>query len=83
MSAPFTIALTESELVVLHDVLGKLSDREDFERLVPDRGDQQAIHNLVCLFERENPISFPAGLRGAPERGARRSPPGAVAPYFE
>jgi hypothetical protein len=52
MSASFTIALTESELVVLHDVLGKLSDREDFERLVPDRGDQQAIHNLVCLFER-------------------------------
>jgi hypothetical protein len=58
MSASFTIALTESELVVLHDALGKLSDREDFERLVPDKGDQQAIHNLVCLFERENPISF-------------------------
>ena len=58
MSASFTIALTESELVVLHDVLGKLSDREDFERLVPDKGDQQAIHNLVCLFERENPIAF-------------------------
>ena len=58
MSASFTIALTESELVVLHDALGKLSDREDFERLVPDKGDQQAIHNVVCLFERENPISF-------------------------
>jgi hypothetical protein len=58
MSASFTIALTESELVVLHDALGKLSDRKDFERLVPDKGDQQAIHNLVCLFERENPISF-------------------------
>ena len=58
MSAPFTIALSESELVVLHDVLGKLSEREDFERLVPDKGDQQAIHNLVCLFERENVVSF-------------------------
>jgi hypothetical protein len=39
-------------------VLGKLSEREDFERLVPDRGDQQAVHNLVCLFERENVVAF-------------------------
>ena len=55
---PYTIELSESELVVLHDVLHRLSEREDFDGLVPDRGDQQAIYNLVSLFERENPISF-------------------------
>jgi hypothetical protein len=55
---PYTIELSESELVVLHEVIDRLSEREDFETLVPDKGDQQAIHNLVCLFERENPIAF-------------------------
>jgi hypothetical protein len=39
-------------------VLDTLGDREDLDRLVPDPADRQAIHNLVCLLERENPVIF-------------------------
>jgi len=50
------IELTESELVVLDAALSRLADRPDFEVLVPEAADRQAIHNLVCLLERDDPF---------------------------
>jgi hypothetical protein len=58
MRTDYTISLTESELIVLDATLDRLAERDDFERLVPDRADRQAIHNLVALLERVNPIVF-------------------------
>jgi len=56
MTQRHTIELTESELIVLNAVLDRLEGRDDFETLVPDQADRQAIHNLVCLLERVDPI---------------------------
>lgn len=50
--------LDDDEVTVLNHVISALAERDDFEQLVPHRADQQAIHNLVCLLEREDRIAF-------------------------
>jgi len=52
--------LDEDEVVVLNHVIHALTERDDFETLVPDRSDRQAIHNLLCLLEREDPFVLDA-----------------------
>jgi hypothetical protein len=58
MSQPVSIELTEPELIVLNAVLSRLAERPDFGELVPDKADRQALHNLVCLLERADPVVF-------------------------
>jgi len=52
--------LEDAELTVLNHVMSTLAERDDFETLVPHPADQQAIHNLVALLEREDPVVFAA-----------------------
>ena len=48
--------LDDAELTVLNHVMSALAERDDFETLVPHPADRQAIHNLVALLEREDPV---------------------------
>jgi hypothetical protein len=49
------LQLDDNEIVVLNHVIHALTNRADFEALVPDRADRQALHSLLCLLEREDP----------------------------
>jgi hypothetical protein len=55
MSEPHRLELSDSEVIVLDALLSQLTGRPDFEKLIPDEADRQAIHNLICLLERIDP----------------------------
>jgi hypothetical protein len=55
MTEPHRLELSDSEVIVLDALLDQLTDRPDFESLIPDEADRQALHNLVCLLERIDP----------------------------
>ena len=50
--------LEDHEVTVLNSVIYRLTERDDFERLVPHPADQQAVHNLLALLEREDNVIF-------------------------
>jgi hypothetical protein len=54
----FRIELTQDELVVLDDLLERLSQRRDFASIFPEKGDRVALWNLHCLVEELNPLAF-------------------------
>jgi hypothetical protein len=55
MTEPHRLELSDSEVIVLDALLNQLTGRPDFENLIPDDADRQALHNLVCLLERVDP----------------------------
>ncbi len=58
MTEAHRIELSDSEVIVLDALHNQLTGRPDFETLVPDEADRQALHNLICLLERINPAVF-------------------------
>ncbi len=50
--------LEDHEVIVLDRVIGEITERDDFEVLVPHPADRQALHNLLCLLEREDVAVF-------------------------
>jgi hypothetical protein len=67
MTEPHHIELSDAEVIVLDAVLNQLTSRQEFEHLVADEADRQALHNLVCLLERIDPAVL------APDYDARLS----------
>jgi hypothetical protein len=58
MSDAFNIELSEHEVVLLNSTLNRLAERPDFERLIPEKGDRQAVQNLIALLERVDTAAF-------------------------
>ena len=68
--------LDDHEVSVLNFVIYTPTERDDFERLVPHPADQQALHNLLALLEREDHIVFSANHAEELERARARVLPG-------
>ena len=64
--------LDDHEVSVLQHVIYELTERDDFERLVPHPADRQALHNLHALLEREDHIVFSPDYKAALERARER-----------
>jgi len=64
--------LEDAEVTVLNHVIFALSERDDFEHLVPDAADRQAVHNLLALLEREDPAVFSADYDKRLEQARRQ-----------
>lgn len=52
--------LSDDEVTVLNHVIHVLAERGDFEQLIPDAADRQALHNLLSLLEREDKVVLSA-----------------------
>lgn len=55
---PERFDLNDDEVTVLNHVIHALTQRDDFEQLVPDAADRQAVHNLLAVLEREDNVVF-------------------------
>jgi hypothetical protein len=66
------LKLDDDEIVVLNHLNHALTKRADFEALVPDRADRQALHNLLCLLEREDPNVLDPGYGEHVQRARER-----------
>lgn len=64
--------LSDDELVVLNHVIHALAERDDFEQLVADPADRQALHNLLALLEREDAAAFSDDYENLVEEARRR-----------
>jgi hypothetical protein len=50
------LQLDDDEVTVLNYAIHALTERDDFEGLVPHAADRQAIYNLVAVLEREDSV---------------------------
>jgi hypothetical protein len=48
--------LSDDEVNGAQHVIHALALRDDFEQLVPEAADRQAVHNLLSLLEREDKV---------------------------
>jgi hypothetical protein len=64
--------LEDHEVTVLNHVIYELTERDDFERLVPHPADRQALHNLQALLEREDNVVFSHDYDNDLERARER-----------
>lgn len=64
--------LDDDEVTVLNRVIYELTARDDFEQLVPDAADRQALHNLLARLEREDAVVFSADYKNGVEQARRR-----------
>jgi hypothetical protein len=66
------LKLDEDEIVVLNHVVHALTNRADFEALVPDPAERQALHSLLCQLEREDPTVLDPDYDGRVESARQR-----------
>lgn len=64
--------LDDDEVTVLNHVMHALTERTDFEQLVPDAADRQAMHNLLAALEREDRAVFSDAYDHCVEQARRR-----------
>jgi hypothetical protein len=64
--------LEDHEVTVLNHVIYEITERDDFERLVPHPADRQALHNLLALLEREDDVVLSSDYADAVERARGR-----------